>query len=173
MKAKDLEISKILDNKIKVSFTIVDKLGSAVLNDLKALSDEFITVKISKFRKRRTLTQNAYLWTLCDELAQSLDSTAKEVYRLAIRHVGVLELVPVKLESAKRWVSSWEGKGDGWICEEHRESKLEGYITYRCYYGSSVYNTKEQARLIDYIIDECKLLGIPTMSTNEVERLKR
>ena len=40
-------------------------------------------------------------------------------------------------------------------------------LTLRCYKGSSTYDTKQMARLIDYLIDEAKGLGINTMSERE------
>lgn len=40
------------------------------------------------------------------------------------------------------------------------------------WYGSSSYDTKEMSRLIDYIADEAKGLGIETMTPDELAQLK-
>lgn len=49
---------------------------------------------------------------------------------------------------------------------------LKGWTEVYLYIGSSKYNTKEMARLIDYVVEECKPLGIDTMTPDEIERLK-
>lgn len=41
----------------------------------------------------------------------------------------------------------------------------------RFFYGSSSYDTKEMARLIDEVVEECKAQGIETMSKNELDNL--
>lgn len=39
------------------------------------------------------------------------------------------------------------------------------------YYGSSVYDKAQMARLIDIVVDECKEQGIETMTPEELARL--
>ena len=40
------------------------------------------------------------------------------------------------------------------------------------YYGSSTFNTKEMSVFIDGIVSECKELGIETLTSEELERMK-
>jgi hypothetical protein len=42
----------------------------------------------------------------------------------------------------------------------------------RLYKGSHLYDTKEMSRLIDYIVEEAKDLGIETMTPDDVARMK-
>ena len=171
MIAKNLALTRDYDGNVVVSVTLANKSQAEALQGLVGV--ELLDVTIKKHRKKRTLTQNAYLWAISDEIAKVINSTAKEVYRMGVKHVGVFEDLPIKEECVSRFLISWEHNGDGWIAEEKRESKLDGYKVIRCYYGSSVYNTKEMARLVDYIVEEAKELGIETMSVEEVERLVR
>ncbi len=60
----------------------------------------------------------------------------------------------------------------GWYAEA-LESKIDGCKKVMVYYGSSVYDSKEMAHLIDYIVSECKEQGIETLPPWEVERLKK
>ena len=46
-------------------------------------------------------------------------------------------------------------------------------VQLQCFFGSSTYNTKEMARLIDGIVSECKELEIETMPPEKLELLKR
>ena len=41
-----------------------------------------------------------------------------------------------------------------------------------CYYGSSVYNSKEMSVFIDEVIDRAKELGIDTRTPEEIARMK-
>ena len=45
------------------------------------------------------------------------------------------------------------------------------YRTYIMLRGSSSYDTKEMARLIDGLVSECKEVGIETLPPDEVERM--
>lgn len=38
--------------------------------------------------------------------------------------------------------------------------------------GSSVYNTKQMSRLIDHVVQDCKAVGIETLTPLELDRLK-
>lgn len=40
-----------------------------------------------------------------------------------------------------------------------------------CYYGSSTYDTKQMARLIDLVVEDCKQQGIETLPPEELERM--
>jgi len=171
MRAKKLKLSRDFEGNVILSVTLLNKTHVESIQELTEV--ELLDVSVKKYRKKRSHTQNSYLWVIADMIAEKINSTAKEVYRLGVRHVGVFEHLPVKDECVERFIQSWEHNGDGWIAEPTRESKLKGYQVVRCYYGSSSYNTKEMSRLIDYLVTEAQELGLDTMSTAEIERLKR
>ena len=58
------------------------------------------------------------------------------------------------------------------MCESTGKSKLEGYENVFAYYGSSTYNTTEMSRLIDYVVDEAKELGIETLPPEQLNAMK-
>jgi len=170
MIARNLQVARDLQGKVKLSLDLTNA------SDLNAITDLFnidLDITIKPYKKKRTVTSNAYLWVLCDKLASKIQSTKENVYRLAIKQVGTFEIVPVKNEAVTTWSKNWESKGEGWVCEELRESKLQGYTTMTCYYGSSTYDTLEFKRLVDYIVEECKEQGIETMTPDEIMRLRR
>lgn len=68
--------------KTEVSFT-VDKLTTKDKNTIKAALEqagEALTIKISKYRKKRSLNANSYFWTLVGELALKLNRKKEEIY---------------------------------------------------------------------------------------------
>lgn len=153
-----------IDNKgnITVSFSVLgvnrykfEQLSHELQNMAEEANDG-LKIVVDKYRKRRTLTQNDSLWYLCDELAKVMHTTKEEIYRDYIVKLGRFETVPVKKEALKFWTKSWESKGIGWQCVNPRESKIEGYMNVDCYFGTSVYDTKEMARILEEVIKDCK-----------------
>ena len=118
---------------------------------------------IEKHREPRSLNANNYCWKLLDLIADKINSTKEEVYKKAVREVGVFEMLPIKNIALTEFKRRWASKGLGWFCEELRDSKLEGYTTIMAYFGSSTYNSKEMSRLLDYVVEEAKELGIQTL----------
>ena len=87
-----------------------------------------------------------------------------------IKEIGDYEVIPVKNEAVDKFCEAWKRSGIGWVTETTK-SKLDGYTNIIAYYGSSSYDTKSMARLIDLIIQECKEQGIETMSEDELNSL--
>lgn len=132
---------------------------------------EKLTLKVSQFKKKRSLDANAYCWTLIGKIAEKTKVPKNEVYREAIRGIGGnYEIVCVKEEAADSLRSGWERNGIGW-CTDTMLSKLDGCTNVMLYYGSSTYDTEQMSRLIDNIIQDCKSLGIETKSHAEIESL--
>lgn len=146
-------------------------------NDFKLMVDELqdrekLTIEVKPFRPRRSLDANAYCWVLIDRLAEKLCESKEIVYRQYITHIGGnSEIVCVKNSAVERLCSSWQRNGLGWQTDAF-PSKIEGCTNVILYYGSSVYDTAQMARLLDLIIQDCKELDIPTETPNEIARLK-
>ena len=64
------------------------------ISDLKEIvsSGKLLEVEISKQRKKRSLDSNSYLWTLCQKIAEAINSTKELVYQKFIRDVGQFEI---------------------------------------------------------------------------------
>lgn len=133
--------------------------------------DKLFTVSICRYKRKRTLDANAYLWVLCDKIAKVIKGTKEEVYRKAIKDVGVFQILPIKSEAVGDWIRRWQDRGLGWIAEIMEKSKLSGYTKTINYFGSSTYTRSEMARLINYIIDEAKELDIETITPQEKQRM--
>ena len=121
---------------------------------------------IELHKEKRSLSANNYAWLLFDKLADKLHSTKEEVYRQAIGHVGVFDVIKIENpEALKRFKRIWRSNGEGWLTKTLDEK------TVLAYYGSSTYDTKQMARLIDYAVDECKAQGIETKPQWEIDAM--
>ena len=162
------KIAMLLDGKIEVTF-IAPK---SVLRSFDGMPEKALTVTVKEFRQKRSLSQNGYLWLLCDKIAEKVGLNKETVYRDFVKHYGVFEVLPIKNEAVESFIYRWGKNGLGWFTEDLGESKLSGYTRLIAYYGSSTYNSKEMARLIDAIIDECRVLEIDTMSISDIMLLQ-
>jgi hypothetical protein len=132
---------------------------------------ERLTIKISKFSKKRSLDANAYCFVLIGKIAEKTNVPKEEVYRAAIKEIGGnYDVVCVQDKAVEALCESWRKMGLGWQAETF-PSKLDGCTNVTLYYGSSTYDVPTMSRLIDNIVQDCKALGIETKSSEELESL--
>lgn len=140
-------------------------------------NEEKLSVEISKYRKKRSLDANSYCWLLCTKLANKLSDekvkyTKEDIYRNAVKELGIYKDFPnMKQDDAKTLRHAWEMLGTGWIAEQVDFMQDGENVVIRCYYGSSTYNTKQMSRLIDNIVQDCKSVGVPTKTPDEIANM--
>ena len=140
-----------------------------MFEELKAA--EKLTVKVGKFKKKRSLDANAYAWVLMGRLAEKLNIPKKEIYRQAIKEIGGnCDTVCVQDKAVDSLRDGWERNGIG-LLTETMPSNLEGCTNVVLDYASSTYDTAQMSRLINNIVEECKLQGIETRSQEELASL--
>lgn len=128
-------------------------------------------VEIKEHRERRSLDANAYAWVLIGKIAEAAETSPEAVYRSYVKDIGGnYDVVCVKAQAAEAFRKAWEHTGIGWQTQE-MPSKLKGCVNVMCYYGSSVYDTRQMSRLIDLAVQDAKNLGIETMTPRELEEL--
>ena len=154
--------------KPKISL-LLDTNEISVVEELK--NENKLNVELKKHKKKRSLDANAYMWVLVSKIQEKLNIPKEDIYRDAIKNIGVYEVIPVKDEAVERFIEAWKHNGLGWVCETTK-SKLKGFTNVIAYYGSSTYNTKEMSRLVDLIVQECKQLNIETMTPEQLSVLK-
>lgn len=128
--------------------------------------------EIRKAVKRRSLDANAYLWVLCGKISEAVGIPAVDVYRRAIHDMGVFTPLPIREDAVEEFSRIWAGHGLGWFVDVVDDSKLPGYKIVRAFNGSSTYTTAQMSRLIDYVVEDAKALGIETMTERELSLLK-
>jgi hypothetical protein len=124
------------------------------------------TFEVKPYHPKRSLNANAFCWHLCNEMANVLRTSKDEVYQEMLKRYGQSKVISVLSEiDISRFVKYYEEIGKG-----HVEGKE--FTHYRCFIGSSEYDSREMAILIDGIVDEAQELGIDTLPTTAVERMK-
>lgn len=137
------------------------------LNMVDELKDvQKLSIKVDKYRKRRSLNANNYAWLLITEIGNATRYSKEEVYFLMLKRYGQSEMISVVAHvPVEKYVKYSEVAG---------ESTLNGKLFkhYRVYKGSSEFDTKEMSIFIDGIVSEAKELGIPTETPDQLARLK-
>ena len=127
---------------------------------------------IVKAKKKRSLDANAYLWALIGKISAAVGIPSDEVYRHAIREAGEYTPLPIRSDAIDEFSRIWSAHGTGWFVDILDDSKLAGYKLVRAYNGSSTYDTKQMSRLIDYVVQDAKALGIETLTDRELSLIK-
>lgn len=162
------KIAVLLNGQIEITF-ITQK---SVLRAFEGLRDKELSVVVKEYTKKRSLSQNAYLWVLLDEIGKKVNRSKEDVYKEFIKDYGVFEVLPIKNEAVEAFKRKWSAGGLGWFIEDLGESKLDGYTKLAAYYGSSTYTSEEMKRLIDAVVYDCHELGIDTMTLSDIMLLK-
>lgn len=118
---------------------------------------------IEKPKKKKSLSSLGYLWVLCDDIANVLNSSKIEVYRRVIASVGVFTPLRIVERAYPRFKRNWEGNGAGWFITETNRSG--GYVEANAYCGVSAYTQDELNRVLEELITEAEGLGIDTLAS--------
>jgi len=137
----------------------------------KDLTGYTITLKKPKNKSR---DMHNYMWALCDAIAKRrhgfMSLTKEDIYRLAVRDVGLWNDVKVPNDSSKELIEDWQRNGIGWFAETVFRGEEE--TTLRLYRGASVYDADQLYRLTNYVVQMAEEAGINTITRSEMEQLK-
>lgn len=144
-----------------------------VMNWIKNKKERDYDLTVKEHREKRSLDANAYAWVMIHNLAKAMHEKPIDIYRLAVLNVGD-NYTPmcVREKDVERLRKSWESNGEGWQVIDKGESNVKGCRTVFAYYGSSVFDTAQMSRLIDSIVQDCKALGIETLTPDKLSLLK-
>lgn len=148
-------------NERRVALDMVDELRNV----------DKVSLKIGKYKPKRSLDANAYAWVLIGKIAEKTNIPKTEVYKDAIREIGGnYDVVCIKSEAVDTLRNAWERNGIGWLTEI-TYSKLKGCTNVLLYYGSSSYDQHQMSRLIENLTQDCDALNIDTKSQAEIDSL--
>ena len=156
---------------IEVTFELDDDTD---LDKVANLINKELDIIAKVHREKRSNDANAYMWVLCNKIALAIGNGVQkeDVYREAVKDVGVFEIVPIRKDAVQRFIEGWEKNGTGWVCSNTGRSKIEGYENIMTFYGSSTYNTKEMSILVDHVVEMAKEAGVEVLPPNELQSLK-
>lgn len=126
--------------------------------------DKMFTIK--EYKEKRSLSQNAYAWKLITEIGNAIRKSKEEVYLQMLEDYGQSEIVSiVSSVSPVGFFKYYKEMGTGTINNKE-------FTHYKIFKGSSEFDTKEMTIFIDGIIQECKQLGIETLTPDEIAKMK-
>lgn len=122
--------------------------------------------EIKERKRKRTLTQNAYYWSMLNQLGKALKMPTSELHFRMLKEHAPFEVVSVRSDiDVSGYFRYYETLGTG--CANGQE-----FTHYRIYKGSSRMDSSEFSRLIDGAREECEAQGISVLTREEISRLK-
>ena len=122
--------------------------------------------EIKEKKSKRSLTANAYYWSLLNQLTSVMRLDSEKLHFMMLKRYGVCEVVSVRSDiNVDGYFRYYEAIG---------KSNLDGkeFTHYKIYKGSSQMDSKEFSVLLDGLISECEDQGIPVLTPDEVAKLK-
>lgn len=142
-----------------------------VMNFLRTKKERDYKLEIKEYQKSRSLDANAKMWALIGEMSTILRLPPEEIYQGYIPDVGGnYWIAPVREEDIAQRAEDWCRGHIGRLVEDIgpcRISELKGYRNLKMYRGSSEYDVPTFSRLLDLVLQDCKQLGIETLSERE------
>ena len=166
---KDIDID-YKTHKAKISL-LIDTKQLDIIEELK--NDEKLNISLKKYRKHRSLNANSYFWKLLQELCELAEIDTVEEYKRRIKELGIFRQFKIEKDNIKTFEKMWTAQGIAWFCEIADTTYIGDteFKIINAYYGSSSYNSKQMARLIDGVVQDCKVYGIETKPQAEIDSL--
>lgn len=140
------------------------------------LSGHDLRISVEKWRDERSKDANAYFHVLCDRIADERTIIGDTCSKTKAKNEMITSYgQPVKAKSGAFETWKTNVPPEEMIEREFIHAKLVkveegGIYWYRIYRGSSTYDTKEMAILINGTISEAVELGIDPKPKDEIER---
>lgn len=143
----------------------------AVMKFLRTKKDKPYDLTIKEHRQKRSQDANAKLWALINEMSVILRLPPDEIYQGYIPDVGGnYWIAPVKPEEIPERTKDWCLGHIGRMVDDMGpcvSKDLQGYHNLKLYRGSSEYDSATFSRLLDLVMQDCRQLGIETLSERE------
>ncbi len=170
--SSNIEISYTESGKQKLTFTLLQKQD---VSDLKAICDnkKLIAIECKEHRKKRSLDANSYAWVLITKIADVLRTSKEELYIEMLKRYGQREKQLISIIDNEEAIAMIYRATNN-HCTVVGEGTVNGkqFKHLAILIGSSQYDTRQMAILIDGIVSECKEMGIETLPPDEIKALK-
>lgn len=155
-KLRDLTVNR--DGSQNVTVTVTTDFSEAY----DAMKDHEVNIEIKKASRARSRDANAFCWALCSDIGKALTppESKEDIYRKAIRAVGVFTEVILYQWDVKTVLRRWSSHGTGWFAEVVDDAGI-GKKQVHLYYGSSTYSVDEMRTLLDWLVDQAQQMQIP------------
>lgn len=128
--------------------------------------DKLKIFDLSEHKEKRSLSQNAYAWKLINEIANKVNLSKEEVHLNMLKHYSQVSKIMLRADiDIKGFIPYYELEG-------YADVKGVKYAAYKIFKPSHEMNSYEMSVYISGIVNEAENLGIPTLSEEEIERMK-
>ena len=170
--SSNIEISYTETGSQKLTFTLTQKQD---VSDLKAICDKkkLIAIECKEYRKKRSLDANSYAWCLISQIADIQRTSKDEVYIEMLKRYGQREKQLISIIDNEEAIAMIYRATNN-HCTIVGEGTVNGkqFKHLAILIGSSQYDSRQMAILIDGIVSECKEMGIETLPPDEIKALK-
>ena len=170
--SSNIEISYTESGKQKLTFTLTQKQP---IDDLKAIiaNKKLLAIECKEYRKKRSLDANSYAWLLIGKIADVLRTSKEEIYIKMLTRYGQREKQLISIIDNEEAIAMIYRATNN-HCTVVGEGTVNGkqFKHLAILIGSSQYDTRQMAILIDGIVSECKEMGIETLPPDEIKALK-
>lgn len=142
-------------------------IGSPIklINYLSTQDNEKV-FEVKEYKEKKSLSQNSYAWALITQLGNVLHKSKEEVYLDMLKNYGQSTIVSIVKEvDPDKYFKYYDLLGTGNINGKE-------FNHYKIYKGSSEFDSKEMSILIDGIVQECEQQSIPTLTREEIAKLR-
>ena len=157
-------------NRPKISFLINDKSKLPTIEELKGLK---LKITVKRHIKKRSLNANNYFWKLLQELCELAEIDTIEEYKRRVKELGIFRRFKIEKDNINTFEKMWISQGVAWFCEIF-DTEIIGNTEFKiinAYYVSSSFNSKQMSRLINDLVEDCKIYGIETKTPAEIKSL--
>ena len=153
-------------------FRLTFELEQFLPNMVDAIKDVCLRLSVKKWKEKRSLDANAYMWVLLTQMAAVQETSAEEMYELMLQWYGLPDAdenghIVITIRSdidISRIDGHWR------FCKASHDGKWKFYLRIR---GTSEYDTAEMAGFIDRIIEDAQRMGISTETPNQIAEAER
>lgn len=161
-----------MDGKAVVSITFDDRFAAIKMMD-KLYSCDKLMVKLSQYKKKRSLDANAYFHVLVNKIASATKLSDDETKKWLVKSYGTLArdedgnligaMLPSNVDVDRFYPYARDYK------TEERDGKE--YTCYLFYERTRDLDTAQFSRLLEGTVEEAKALGIETKTKEEIDSI--
>lgn len=153
-------------NEAIISFTTADKWIAGQVAETMAKTaqgeDMPLTVEVRPYKSKRSIEQNRLMWKMLDLLSEKVhrrkdSDLVWQTYIIMLERFGAKYEYLMALPEAEKMLKEQFRAS---VKIEEREYNGKTMNIYKCYYGSSKFNTKEMTEFINSIQEELRELGV-------------
>ena len=167
----------VISGENKITFTVPS--GRRLLAEMESIKDKELSIKVTQYRKHRSLDANAYYWTILSQLAEKLHVSKPYLHNIMLRKYGQAEYFSGKaaitmLPDTDETIEKIAEMQEAHFAPTSKVVLGKDGINYRAYKllrGSHSYDSREMSELINGLVEDAQDAGIEILTPAEIERM--